>query len=270
MKIEVVKLREVNLPNGTKGTILDLDDFKRLVSTYKLKLQTFTDELGFTRGLWDNTILYYNLTSQDIFSWRNLIITHDKLHLNSTHGFSRIVNHLSKSKPTILDDYLDKLIPICPNIKELWYSKISHDPTGLSKDLSQISRDILESKEALKKLYGRCRKYSKKNNVEHERCISTSLEHAVAKILDDLGLKFSAQFQIKPYHYDFLLKDKNILLEIDGYGHVNKWDEKKEKKAILAGYKLARLLVNKGGIKKHNYEEYRNKINKIIGITKGI
>lgn len=273
MKLEVIRIREVKLPSGDMGSILDLDDFKRLVSTYKITFHEFRDKFGLSRSLWSNTLLFYKLSSQDIFSWRNLIVTHTQLHLNSNHGFSRVIegqDMVQIAPPNKLEGYLDRLIPLCPKIKELWYSKISHDPTSLSQDLSNISRDLIESKEVLKKVMNRCRKYAIKNGVEYKRCISSPLEHAIAKILDDLGLSYTPQWFIKPYHYDFYLPTLKIILEVDGSLHNKRFDIKKEKKALKKGFVVKRVVVERKGIKKINYEEYKNKISKALGLSGSI
>ena len=158
MRIEAVKLREIN--DGVKTyTIMDLEDFKRLLSSYKLTHQTFR-QFGFSRSLWDNTVMYYNLSKSDILSYRNLIIVHKELHLNSSHGFTKVIqgsdldNSVNKSK---IKKYLNYLSKYNPNIHDLWYSKIKDDPISLSNDLANISKDILESKDILKKLAGRVR-----------------------------------------------------------------------------------------------------------------
>ena len=216
MRIEVLKIQEVTLKDGRIGTVLSLEDLKRLAFTYKITLDIFVNKLGLTRSLWDNSLRYHNITIQDIFSWRNLEITHEKLHLNSSHGFSRVIDETdlqNEGNSTKLDDYLTLLSKLSPDIKNIWYSKISSDPSGLSLDLANIGRDILECRESLKHLRNRVRKYAVKNGVKYTRNINSPLEHTVAKILEDLGVKFKPQFFIKPYHYDFKVVGKKILIK---------------------------------------------------------
>lgn len=270
INLEVLKLREVDLPNGTRGTVLDIDDLKRLCSTYKVNLNSFKRDFGLSRGLWDNTLFYYNLSSHDLFSWRKLIIVNSSLHLNSSHGFSRVMDLNIPKKDTKLQTYIKRLLPLCPNLNDLWYSKITHDPRSLSKDLSNIARDLLDCKGALKNLTGRCRKYAKKNGVNNMGSISSSLENSVANILDDLGIKYQPQFFINPYHYDFYLPDYNILLEVDGGLHNTRYDEYKEKLTKEYGYRLLRIRIDKKGIKQYNYEEYKDKVSNALRLTNSI
>ena len=267
MKIEAVKLREIN-QDGKTFTIMDLDDFKRLISEYNLTHTTFK-QFGFSRSLWDNTTAYYNISNEDLRQYRNLIILHKDLHLNSNHGFSKIIegkdlgDNLTTTK---VKGYLKYLSKFNPTINDLWYSKLKEDPVSLSNDLANISKELIESKQILKKLVGRVRKEAKKLGLEHTRLISSTLEHSVSKILDDIGVKYKSQLYLKPYHYDFIISGK-VILEVDGNMHDKRFDKEKEELAKEKGYILIRLIIDRKGIKKYNYEEYKDKISKELRRT---
>jgi len=270
MKIEVLKIYDVEI-EGKKSTILGLDDFKRLCSDYQITLDLFKDKLGLTRSLWDSTLKYHNINRDDILAWRNNVLLHNKLHLNSNRGFSKIIKKselLQNPKDTVISKYLESLSIIEPNIKDIWYSKMNKDPQSLSQDLVNIGRYIIELSQVSKKLHNRVRKQCIKKGVEHNRRISSVLENTVANILDELGLIYQTQLFISPYHYDFVIG--KVILEIDGGGHNDRFDKDKEVIAKSHGFNIVRVKVDRKGIKKNNYDTYKNTINKKLGSTNSI
>lgn len=269
MVIEVIKLRDVEIEPGKKATIIEIEDFKRLISSYNLTLDIFKHKLGLTRSLWDNTLKYHNLHRDDILAWRNNVLVHDRLHLNSNHGFSKTISKddlVLAAKETNTSKFLKALEVIEPNINNIWLSKINKDPMSLSKDLVSIGRKIVELQQISKRLHNRVRKNCIKKGVEHSRRIVSTLENTVANILDELGYIYEAQFFLKPHHYDFLIGGK-IILEIDGGGHDDRFDDIKNIKAKSNGYTLIRVNVGKSGINKGNYDNFKNQIHKKIRQT---
>lgn len=93
---------------------------------------------------------------------------------------------------------------------------------------------------------------------ENMNLVSSKLEDTFAKILDDLNVEYERQFVLGGSVYDFKIKDKNILIEVDGdFWHCNpkffkealydvqkhnvRNDKKKEVLADMHKYTLIRI-----------------------------
>jgi len=261
MRVEVIKIKDVEI-RGSKATVISKDDFTRLISSYGLNMRDLK-AIGISRSLWSNTLKFYGFDRNDLQKMRNTIINHDKLHLNSNRGYMVEVEKLSafgKISNNKTKDNLKELDIIKPGISSIWYSHINDDPSLLTKELSLISMRLIYYKDLLKNLQGRARKVCRKRDVKIYKLFSSTLEFKVAGILTSLGLKFEHQFYIKPYWYDF--KVGNKLFEIDGAKHNLRFDQAKNIMAEENGYNVIRLIVDKKGINKSNYESYKDKISK--------
>lgn len=258
MKIEVIKIIDVEL-NGSKATIVSIEDFKRLCFEYRMKLSTWT-EMGLSRQLWDNTILCHNLTRDDIKIFRETKTEHKKLHLNSTHGFNKEVS-LSNSYPnnSKVNKQLAILEDISPGITHEWVSNLNNKGiTDLSFKFLQLSLKLLEYRVILKRLRGRIRKSAMNRGLPYFRSIVNITEYRVAMMLNELGIEFLPQLYIKPYHYDFYLPKANMVIEVDGGGHNTKDDKNKENK--LKSKKISLLRVR--DINEANYDTIKDSISK--------
>lgn len=74
----------------------------------------------------------------------------------------------------------------------------------------------------------------------------TSLERAVAAVLDALNIGYVSQYQIGPYVADFFIPDRRLVVEADGaywhsLEHVVSRDAKRDTEMALLGYRVVRL-----------------------------
>ena len=69
MRLEVLKFREVSFKDGSKRTILDIVDLKRIVYLHQVTLSIWKN-WGFSRRTWDNTLSYYGLSEEDLREFR--------------------------------------------------------------------------------------------------------------------------------------------------------------------------------------------------------
>jgi very-short-patch-repair endonuclease len=75
---------------------------------------------------------------------------------------------------------------------------------------------------------------------------STSAERELWKILRNRGIdghKFVRQFPIPPYIVDFCCRERRLVIEVDGSGHLEKQDKDKQRENFLGslGYRVIRF-----------------------------
>jgi|SRR3989344_1232212 len=57
----------------------------------------------------------------------------------------------------------------------------------------------------------------------------TEQEMELAKVLDELGMRYEYQFEVYPYTLDFYIPMHHLVIEADGmYGHYKKADRKRD------------------------------------------
>jgi very-short-patch-repair endonuclease len=102
---------------------------------------------------------------------------------------------------------------------------ISKSLTGVSKSkkhkeiLSDIAKKRWSSKEERKKQRDRKVLWIKKNGFNKQ----SKLEKLFEDLLVDLNIDFEPQYPVNGYLYDFYIKNKNLLIEVDGdWFHFNK------------------------------------------------
>jgi very-short-patch-repair endonuclease len=271
MRLEVLKFREVSFKDGSKRTILDIVDLKRIVYLHQVTLSIWKN-WGFSRNTWDNTLSYYGLSEEDLREFReqgdSSLESKSKLHNNSTHGCSLIVDtseytqHTNSSK---LKAYLDKFEAFDPGITKTFYYGIRNDPTELSKYLFNLGISLREYGLILKSLRNRVRKVASNRGLPYYRGNISIIETQVYKILLELGVEdIEPQFYIKPYHFDFYLPKLKTFIEVDGGKHTGTYDDVKEEIVKNRGEKLIRLkLLHE--ISKENYERVKNQIRRKLG-----
>lgn len=271
MRLEVLKFREVSFKDGSKRTILDIVDLKRIVYLHQVTLSIWKN-WGFSRKTWDNTLSYYGLSEEDLREFReqgdSSLESKSKLHNNSTHGCSLIVDtseytqHTNSSK---LKAYLDKFEAFDPGITKTFYYGIRNDPTELSKYLFNLGISLREYGLILKSLRNRVRKVASNRGLPYYRGNISIIETQVYKILLELGVEdIEPQFYIKPYHFDFYLPKLKTFIEVDGRKHTGTYDDVKEGIVKNRGEKLIRLKLLHG-ISKENYERVKNQIRRKLG-----
>lgn len=271
MRLEVLKFREVSFKDGSKRTILDIVDLKRIVYLHQVTLPIWKN-WGFSRNTWDNTLSYYGLSEEDLREFReqgdSSLESKSKLHNNSTHGCSLIVDtseytqHTNSSK---LKAYLDKFEAFDPGITKTFYYGIRNDPTELSKYLFNLGISLREYGLILKSLRNRVRKVASNRGLPYYRGNISIIETQVYKILLELGVEdIEPQFYIKPYHFDFYLPKLKTFIEVDGGKHTGTYDDVKEEIVKNRGEKLIRLKLLHG-ISKENYESVKNQIRRKLG-----
>lgn len=263
MNVEVLKLRVVDLPNGSQGQILDLEDFKRLFVKYKITLESFM-EMGLSRGLWKNTLAYYDLDVNKIEAFREY---QESKHIRSYHGFSteipikHLTNHIPSSS---VKDYVKYLDSFFPGISKKYYKYKKEKPHKVRDSFFDINRELLDLLDANRKLSRVVKKLAIKNNKKPGKDLShNKLEHSFSKILDELGLKYENQFTIKDYKYDFKIKNSNILIEIDGGGHTGGNDKKKNRLAKNNNYRLERFKIRSKFYLQQDYENIKDRVSRI-------
>lgn len=236
MRLEVLKFREVSFKDGSKRTILDIVDLKRIVYLHQVTLPIWKN-WGFSRNTWDNTLSYYGLSEEDLREFReqgdSSLESKSKLHNNSTHGCSLIVDtseytqHTNSSK---LKAYLDKFEAFDPGITKTFYYGIRNDPTELSKYLFNLGISLREYGLILKSLRNRVRKVASNRGLPYYRGNISIIETQVYKILLELGVEdIEPQFYIKPYHFDFYLPKLKTFIEVDGGKHTGTYDDVKRR-----------------------------------------
>lgn len=263
MNVEVLKLRKEILPGGRVGQILDIADFKRLISKYKLTLDSFL-EMGLSRSTWDNTLAFYGLDVNQVQGFRlEPWEEKGKTHLRSYAGFSTKIpikdlkmSTKAEIKIQNLVNYVESYFPGA----EVAYSKYHSEPLIPGQFLAQAKREIMDLNEAIKYINRRVTKWAKKKGLEGTVLIHSKLEHNFAKILDELGLKYQPQFQLGPVFYDFILMDFDILIEVDGGKHNKTKDNFKNKKAKDEGLTLLRFDVKDTTQLKQKYENIKGTI----------
>lgn len=271
MRLEVLKFREVSFKDGSKRTILDIVDLKRIVYLHQVTLPIWKN-WGFSRNTWDNTLSYYGLSEEDLREFReqgdSSLESKSKLHNNSTHGCSIIVDtskytqHTNSSK---LKAYLDKFEAFDPGITKTFYYGLRNDPTELSKYLFNLGVSLREYGLILKSLRNKVRKVASNRGLPYYRGNISILETQVYKILLELGVEdIEPQFYIKPYHFDFYLPKLKTFIEVDGGKHTGTYDDVKEEIVKNRGEKLIRLKLLHG-ISKENYESVKNQIRRKLG-----
>lgn len=271
MRLEVLKFREVNFKDGSKRTIIDLTDLKRIIYLHQVTLSIWTENWGFSRRTWDNTLAYYDLSEENLREFReqgdSSTESYSKLHNNSAHGCSRLVDtsgytqHTNSSK---LKVYLDKFESFDPGITKTFYYGLRNNPTELSKYLFNLGVILREYGLILKSLRNRVRKVATNRGVPYYRGNISIIETPVYKILLELGItNIEPQFYIKPYHFDFYLPELKTFIEVDGGKHTGDNDEIKEKLVKDRGENLIKLKLSHS-IEKRNYERVKNKIRRTL------
>lgn len=250
MRLEVLKFREVSFKDGSKRTILDIVDLKRIVYLHQVTLSIWKN-WGFSRRTWDNTLSYYGLSEEDLREFReqgdSSLESKSKLHNNSTHGCSLIVDtseytqHTNSSK---LKAYLDKFEAFDPGITKTFYYGIRNDPTELSKYLFNLGISLREYGLILKSLRNRVRKVASNRGLPYYRGNISITETQVYKILLELGVEdIEPQFYIKPYHFDFYLPKLKTFIEVDGGKHTGTYDDVKEEIVKNRGEKVNQIKI---------------------------
>lgn len=250
MRLEVLKFREVSFKDGSKRTILDIVDLKRIVYLHQVTLSIWKN-WGFSRRTWDNTLSYYGLSEEDLREFReqgdSSLESKSKLHNNSPHGCSLIVDtseytqHTNSSK---LKAYLDKFEAFDPGITKTFYYGIRNDPTELSKYLFNLGISLREYGLILKSLRNRVRKVASNRGLPYYRGNISIIETQVYKILLELGVEdIEPQFYIKPYHFDFYLPKLKTFIEVDGGKHTGTYDDVKEEIVKNRGEKVNQIKI---------------------------
>lgn len=266
MNVEVLKLRKETLSDGRVGQILDKEDFIRLIVNYKLTLTSFL-QMGLSRSLWDNTLNYYGWGANDIEGFRLMnpkLNTGNKTHLRGYTGFTtkipieniRMGSKASKVKIKALIAYVEGYFP---GITEA-YSKYHKEPLIAGQYLRDAKREIMELNEAIRAINSRITKWAKKNGLKSLPLINSKLEHHFAKILDELGVKYLPQHKINKYHYDFILPDYGIVIEVDGGAHNKRYDTIKNKLAKEKGLNLVRFDIKDKLQLKQQYENIKSRL----------
>jgi len=130
-------------------------------------------------------------------------------------------------KKNIINLYNDKL-----SIYDI-SSKINKHPENIRRYLNKIN--IIRSDKERRELA--------KGKLINRTCFRSSLSRKVEDLLNELNISFTREFLLDGWLYDILIKDKNILIEINGeYWHKLKdrvqRDKVKRNVAIKHGYKL--------------------------------
>lgn len=269
MVAEIIKLRKEILPGGKEGQIMYKDDFIRLISKYKLTLSLFI-EMGLSRSIWDNTLSYYGWGVNDIQGLRLSEYSESK-HLSSYKGFSTVIP-IDKLRPSLkmkesgIAYMVNKLDGYFPGVKQT-YSEYHDYPEKVNNLLLDITRELMDLQLIARYVNRRVIKWAKNHGLKYKQTIHSKLEHNFAKLLDDLGLSYYPQYYIEPYWYDFYLGKHNLIIEIDGGKHDDRYDLKKESILKNKGIDLLRLDIRGIFELKRDYETIKNKISRRVGIS---
>lgn len=260
--IEVVKLKQQTL-NGSKVWVMSKEDFIRLVSKYKLTLAGMR-LLGISRAVWDNTLAFHGWDVNKIEGFRKTPYQ-ESHHGNSGFGFSSIIDYkvINRVPDTKIQAYLDIMEKHFPGFTAL-YAAHHEDPTGVSKELHNISRTLIELNSIVKLIHHRVRKWASRVDKPYYKLVHNNLNHAFSKILDELGLEYLVEYGVGPYFFDFYVPKYELFIEVDGGGHIKNTDKDKEK-AIPMGSKLLRIKVRDKVKLREEYERIKNKISKECG-----
>jgi len=132
---------------------------------------------------------------------------------------------------------------------------------------ARISRPVFKNKMKAKKLkplkplktIAKIKKKRKKRPITKETVGTSKLEKKFGEFMNSIGIEFDTQFQLSWKFYDFIIKDTNIVVEMDGdFWHCNpavykngpinsqqkkakKNDKLKNHLAEVAGYDLVRI-----------------------------
>jgi len=242
-----VKIYQVEIIPGNVGKVLAKGDFIRLISTYKLTLSDFLT-MGLSRGLWNNTLKYYNINVNDIEGFRLTTPVPPKFtHLRSTSGFSTYIP-IPELRPSIkktdakVNKMVYRLAKHFPGVINT-YAEYHKDSIKVSRYLEKIRGELIDCQLIIRYLNRRIVKWSKKQKISYLNLTDSIFEVHFSKIFKELKIEYNPQFSISPYSYDFYIPSMNLLVEVDGGGHQGKTDAQKTLLAQVHGYELKRFSI---------------------------
>ena len=82
----------------------------------------------------------------------------------------------------------------------------------------------------------------------------TLQENLIARVLDEIGLRYTWETPVGKYVPDFILTERNVIIEADGpFGHFAKRDAMRDEYLKEAGYEICH-------IKEKTYKDIKAKI----------
>ena len=82
----------------------------------------------------------------------------------------------------------------------------------------------------------------------------TLQEHLIARVLDEVGLRYTWQTPVGKYVPDFVITEMNVIIEADGrFGHFAKRDALRDEYLKEAGYEIVH-------VKEKTYKDIKAKI----------
>lgn len=270
MKIRQKRVEVIKLYNrGTGGRskwVMSKNDLHRILYKYNFTLDKFVG-LGIGRRTWINTLEYYKLNLNDIEGLRKMPYIDGNIHGNSGQGFTSHIdiNKLRAQNESLIAQDLKRIELVFPGTIGV-YSTYHTETLKTSRYFSDLQRTIFDISLSIKKAHARVSKWAKRNNLPYYPIIKSKLEHHFAKILDDLEVSYIPQWPYRGYWYDFYLPELGVLLEIDGGEHSGKTDVAKDNLAKKLELNLVRLEIKDMNSLRHDYNEIKNKVSKIIGL----
>lgn len=113
--------------------------------------------------------------------------------------------------------------------------------TGINKDISYITTFIHEAEAEIVKCKEVAQWLRRIYNLGPTRSPNSCLERFTIEYLDDNDIEWIPQYKVDNFFYDFMLPNHGVLLEIDGFGHKDETDRKKDIIAKNNGYDIIRI-----------------------------
>lgn len=97
---------------------------------------------------------------------------------------------------------------------------------------------------------------------------SSSLEVAVAKVMDEAGIQYTAEYKVGRYSIDFAIIDQRIAVEADGdYWHNDEKDSKRDAALLAVGWRTVRIKESVFNAEKDKLSMVKRLIDSVIGGT---
>lgn len=221
MELEFVK---VNVPNKLPQKTLRKDIFEYYFETKGYTRKDFTSKLGLNHRIFTVGLRAY-YTAEKIEELRT----------------RKIVSSNIGKRVRKWEDKLNDIEVFSPGFKEIFKNNVKNNPEKVMQALIELNDKFYKAKIAMRPIKKYANQSLSRLGKDRMRLVANGLEAKFKFILDELGFKYTCQFSIGKYSYDF--KVNNILFEIDGRYHEDtlEYDKKKEDKAIAKGYKLIRF-----------------------------
>jgi very-short-patch-repair endonuclease len=237
------KLNLIKIPGkgSYKRTSIEPKQFERLFKGGLTKKKLLSD-YGLGHRVWTYSMENLNLSDKELETLRRKKIT-------KTRAKNSTIKWQDRAK--IIEQFFPGLILLVEN----------NNYEEALKTLIKANDTIYDLKEAVRLVLKHLRHGAKRRNISIN-LVANALEYKVKRVLDKMGLNYKCQFRIGKRFYDFKIKGKKVLIEVDGKQYHSKASNKeKDNIAKSKGYFLIR--IKEKDIKYVNY--IKDKINKAIG-----